>query len=110
MMPSISLAMSGLFPLPSPYHSSFILLLIGILTPLLGGLALRKKENTGAISLTLYLAFAAALIVVGIIFGIGDFVTENNLSMWFRIWAVVTLPAFALLCLAVRMRLPVDIE
>jgi|TARA_Y100000310_G_scaffold332997_2_gene409651 hypothetical protein len=109
-MPSISIAMSGIFPLPSPYHSSFILLLIGMLTPLLGGLALRKLEHTGAICLTLYLAFAASLIVLAIIFGIGSLVTENNLGLWFRMWAVVSLPTFALLCMAVRIRLPVDTQ
>jgi hypothetical membrane protein len=105
-MPSISLMMSALFPLPSPYHSSFVLLLIGMLTPLLGGLALRKLENTVAISLTLYLAFVVAVIVVGIIFGIGDLITEDNVGLWIRIWAVVSLPTSAILCLAVRAKLP----
>ena len=105
-MPSISLGMSGLFPLPSPYHSSFILLLAGVLTPALGGLALRRMPETSAITRTLYLSFAAALIVVGILFGIGELVTDENLGLWLRIWAAVTLPAFGILCLAVKQRLP----
>ena len=77
-----------------------------MLTPLLGGLALRKLENTVAISLTLYLAFVVAVIVVGIIFGIGDLITEDNVGLWIRIWAVVSLPTSAILCLAVRAKLP----
>ena len=105
-MPSISLGMSGLFPLPSPYHSSFMLLLGGMLTPVLGGLALRRLPETSAITLVLNLSFAAALIVVGILFGIGELVTDENLGLWLRIWAAVTLPAFGILCLAVKQRLP----
>lgn len=104
-MPSISLGMSGLFPLPSPYHSSFVLLLAGILTPLLGALCLRKVSGTGVMTLILFLAFAAALIVLAILFGLGGLVSEENVGLWLRIWAVVSLPPVGLLCWEVRRRL-----
>jgi hypothetical protein len=104
-MPSISIAMSGLFPLPSPYHSSFLLLLAGIFTPLVGALALRKFPSTRTARFVLYVAFAAALVVVGILFGIGGLVTVDNLGFWFRIWAIVSLPTLGMLCIVVRRRL-----
>jgi len=104
-MPSVSLVQSGLFPLPSPYHASFILLLVGVVTPVVGALALRRLPSTGPIRVTLCLAFAASLIVVGIIFGIGGLVTEDNLGLWLRVWAAVSLPTIGILCFVVRKRL-----
>ncbi len=104
-LPSVSLLISGLFPLPSPYHSSLVLLLIGILTPLLGALSLRKLADTTAVCVTLYLAFIAAVAVVGIILGIGNLISEDNVGLWIRIWAGVSFPAIAILCIAVRTRL-----
>ena len=104
-MPSLSLVQSGFFPLPSPHHSSFILLLVGVLTPMVGAFALRRLPSTGPIRLTLYLAFAASLLVLGIIFGFGGLVTEANLGLWLRVWAAVSLPTIGILCFAVRKRL-----
>ena len=104
-MPSLSLIQSGLFPLPSPHHSTFILLLVGVLTPFVGAVALRKLSGTDAARWTLYVAFLASLIVVGIIFGIGGLVTEANLGLWLRIWAAISLPTLAIACFVVRRRL-----
>jgi ABC-type multidrug transport system permease subunit len=61
--------------------------------------------ETKAIRLTLNLSFVVALIVVAVLFGIGDLVTNENLGLWLRFWALVTLPAFGLLCLTVHSRL-----
>ena len=105
-MPAVSLIISALFPLPSPHHSSFLLLLMGNLTPLLGGIALRKLESSTVTRWILYLAFVTALIVISIIFGVGNIINEDNLGFWLRIWAAVSLPTVAVVCLAVRMRLP----
>ena len=113
-MPSLSIVISGVFPLPSPYHSSFLLLIAGIFTPMVGSLALRNLPSTGPIRLTLLAAFAGTLVVLGILLGIGDLVTEDNLGLWFRIWAAVSLPAMGFLCFAVRDRLttitPMDLR
>jgi hypothetical membrane protein len=104
-MPSISIIISGLFPLPSPYHSSFVLLLVGVFTPMVGALALRKFPSTGTARFVLYVAFAAALVVVGILFGVGGLVSVDSLGFWFRIWAIVSLPTLGMLCIVVRRRL-----
>lgn len=101
-MPSISLAMSGLFPLPSPYHSSFVLLLAGIFTPLFGGFALRKVSGTGGTQLFLFLAFGAALLVLAFIFGLGGLVTNDTVGLWLRIWALVSFTPVGGLCWTVR--------
>lgn len=101
-MPSISLGMSGLFPLPSPYHSSFVLLVAGIFTPLLAGLALRRVDGTEGMRLFLFLAFGAALLVLAFIFGLGGLVTNDNIGLWLRIWALVSFIPVGVLCWKVR--------
>ena len=104
-MPSLSLMQSGVFPLPSPYHSTFVLLLAGVLTPFVGAMALRALPGTAAVRWTLYAAFVASLIVVSFFFGVGGVVTEANLGLWLRIWAAISLPTLAILCFVIRKRL-----
>lgn len=104
-MPSLSLVQSGVFPLPSPHHSTFLLLLIGVFTPFVGAVALRTLPGTGAVRWTLYAAFVASLIVVSFFFGVGGVVTETTLGLWLRIWAAISLPTLAILCGVVRRRL-----
>jgi hypothetical protein len=104
---AVSFAMSGIFPLPSPYHSSMVLLIIGNLTPLLAGLSFRKLDNSTAITLALYGAFFFAIAVVAVILGLGNFITDDNVGLWLRIWAAVLLPTVSLLYIVVSRRLPV---
>lgn len=104
-MPSISLGMSGLFPLPSPWHSSFELLLAGILTPLLGAIALSKVPGTAMTRAALVVSFAGALMVLAALFGAGGLVSEENVGLWLRLWAVASMPAVGLLCWTVRSRI-----
>lgn len=96
-MPSLSLMQSGVFPLPSPHHSTFVLLLMGV--------QLRALPGTAAVRWTLYAAFVASLIVVSFFFGVGGVVTEANLGLWLRIWAAISLPTLAILCFVIRKRL-----
>jgi len=103
--PALSLGMSGLFPLPSPYHSNFYMLVLGILTPLFGALTLRGVARTGPLRAMLLFAFGAALVLVAILFGLGGLVSEDNLGLWLRIWAAISLPPVGLLCWAVRQRI-----
>jgi hypothetical protein len=72
---------------------------------MVGALALRRVPSTGPIRLALHLAFAAALLVVGIMLGIGGLVTEANLGLWLRVWAAVSLPTIGILCFVVRKNL-----
>ena len=105
-LPAVSLAISGLFPLPSPYHSTLVLLLAGNLTPLIGGLALRRVSGTLATRYVLYLAFVLGIVVVGIVLGAGNLVTNENIGLWIRIWAAVTMPSYGFLCYMVWLRVP----
>ena len=103
-MPSISIGQSGIFPLPSPYHSNILLLIAGMLTPLLGAIALRRAD-TPVVRLILAMSFLLGLAVVVLLFGVGGIVTVENVGLWLRVWAAVTLPAIGLLCYTVRNKL-----
>lgn len=104
-MPSLSIGQSGIFPLPSPHHTNLLFLLAGMLAPLLGAVALRQAE-TPAVRVALLLSFVLGMSIVVCFFGVGGVVTEENVGLWLRIWAAVTLPAIGLLCYTVRIKLP----
>lgn len=102
--PSLTVVMSGAFPMPSPYHSNIFLLMAGIFAPLFGAFAIRELPNTQLIRRYLLLAFVAGLLLVPILFGIGGLLTEDNVGLWLRIWAGVSLPPVGVLCWVVRQR------
>ena len=94
----ISLAMAGLFLLPSPLHHGFGLTLAGLLTPLLGALAWRRIGGAGAFPGVLMLAFIACMALLAINLGAGGLIARTNAGLWPRALAVVCFPSIGLLC------------
>ena len=105
VLPSVIMVMSGLFPLPSPWHANFHILLTGNLVPLFGALALRAMPNAATIRLLLIVGFGVNMGITGVLFGIGDLVNEGNLGLWLRLWVAAMLPQIGFLCWVVRSRL-----
>jgi hypothetical membrane protein len=92
----VSLAMSGLFPLPDPLHYGFGLSAAGLLTPLFGALALRRRG--GAVAWVLSVAFVAGVLLLAINLGAGGLVSASNVGLWLRALALACFPAIGLLC------------
>lgn len=103
--PMASQAMSGIFPIPSPWHANFYMLLAGNLVPLFGAMALRTAPDTAAIRRLLFIGFGVNVGITAVLFGIGDLVTEANLGLWLRIWAAALLSLVGYLSWAVRSRM-----
>ena len=88
---ALGLAEAGLFPLPSPYHEAFGFSLFGAFTPLLGAFALLRARDDQRAVVTLFVAFAAIVVLFAILNGLGGIATDANAGVWVRI---IALPAF----------------
>lgn len=102
---SANMILSGVFPLPSPYHSLLELLLLGVFVPLFGAFALRKSSNSPVPAAIMFVAFLMNFILFALMLGVGGVVNENNVGLWIRLWAFVLLPSIGYLCWVVRRRL-----
>lgn len=102
---SVNMILSGVFPLPSPYHSLLELLLPSVFVSLFGAIALRKPSNSPMPAIIMFVAFIMNFILFGIMLGIGDIANEDNVGLWIRLWAAVLLPSIGYLCWVVRRRL-----
>jgi len=100
----INMLMSGLFPLPHPWHSNLLLVLAGVFVPLFGALVMQKALDKGA-SMILWLSFVVAVIFTAPLLGFGGCVTEGNLGLWLRLWAVALLFPIGYLCWSIRGKL-----
>jgi hypothetical protein len=102
---AFAFVMNGVFPLPDPLHYAFNILLPGLLTPLLGALAL-WKARAPLTQIALLLAFAGVIAIFAMMSGAGDLVDETNIGLWVRIAAVVFFGSLALLSWTVLRKLP----
>ena len=92
LLASSGLAMSGLFPLPSPLHYGFGLTTAGILIPVAGAVALWRTGTSRVPAVLLLVTFVLALVMIA---------TGVPLAP-----GVVMLISVALLCFVVRNRAP----
>lgn len=103
--PNITFVTSGLWPLPHPWHSSVILLLLGFFSPLLAVLALRPVDGTRSVKVVLGLCFVSILIVFN---GLGGLSAPDLAGLRWRLIALLLLGSFALLCWTVRSRVSLN--
>ena len=80
-----AMVMGGWFPMPDDRHGGFGLGLAAPLVPLFALLAIRRVPDAGAMRAFLALIFAGQLVLLAIMFGVGELVTRANVGLWQRI-------------------------
>ena len=103
-MLAVSVAMSGLFPLPNPLRYGFNLILAGVLTPLLGSLALRHAPRIAVAQWIMFAGFTSSVVVLAVALGLGGIANDHNIGLWLRLVALVSFSSIAFLCWVVRHR------
>lgn len=102
----ISMVMAGMFPIPDERHGAFGLGLAGLLIPLLVYLAIRRVPGSRTMQLFLLAVFVLTVVMMAIMFGVGQLVTRANVGIWQRLNSLVTFPWFAVLGVWLARRLP----
>lgn len=100
--PYLTLVTSGLFPLPSPWHANFLLVLAANFAPVFGAVAVFATPIAASVRLMLVLGFVVGLVVFAMAIGVGELVVEENRGLFWRAWAAVLMPLLAALCWSVR--------
>jgi hypothetical membrane protein len=80
-----SMIMGGLFPMPDERHGAFGLGLVAPLIPLFVLLALGSVKAAGAMRVFLGLVFAGSAVMLAIMFGVGELVTQANVGLYQRL-------------------------
>lgn len=93
----VAMVMGGLFPMPDERHGAFGLGLAAPLIPLFTLLALRPVEDSRGIRIFLALVFAASVVMLAIMFGVGELVTRANVGLYQRLNTAASIPWFAVL-------------
>jgi hypothetical protein len=83
--------------MPDDRHGAFGLSLVGPLIPLFVLLALRPAEDSRGIQAFLAIIFAASVIMLSIMFGVGELVTRANVGIYQRLNTAASIPWFAVL-------------
>lgn len=91
-----SMVMGGLFPMPDERHGAFGLGLVAPLIPLFVLLALGSVKAAGAMRLFLGLVFAGSVVMLAIMFGVGELVTQANVGLYQRLNSGISILWFAL--------------
>ena len=91
------MVLGGMFPMPDARHGAFGIGLAGPLVPLFALLALRSVPDASAMKLFLIFIFAGSVIVLAIMFGLGQLVTRQNVGIWQRINSGISIPWLSLL-------------
>ena len=99
-----AMVMGGLFPMPDDRHGAFGLGLVGPLIPLFVLLALRPIEDSRGVQVFLAIIFVASVVMLAIMFGVGDLVTRANVGLYQRLNSGASTPWFAVLGLWLLMR------
>ena len=92
-----AMVMGGWFPMPDYRHGGFGLGLAAPLVPLFVLLALRRLPDAAAMRIFLALVFVAQLVLLAIMFGVGELVTRANVGLWQRANSAVGIPWLAVL-------------
>ena len=93
----VAMVMGGLFPMPDERHGAFGLGLVGPLIPLLVLMALRPVEGSSAMRLFLAIVFVASVVMLAIMFGVGELVTRANVGLYQRLNTAASIPWFSVL-------------
>ena len=93
----IAMVMGGMFPMPNELHGGFGLGLAGPLIPLFVLFAIRRVDNAGEMQLFLGFVFLASLVMLAIMFGIGELVTSANVGLYQRLNSVASIAWLAVL-------------
>ena len=105
IMPSINLMLSGINPLPHPYHSFLEIIFPAFFAPLFAALIAKRLIGSIAIVNILMIGFVANIIIFAGIPGFGNYVAEDYLGLWLRIWSIITMLSMGYMCWIVRERL-----
>jgi hypothetical membrane protein len=97
----VSMLMAGAFPLPNPLHYGFNIILLALLTPLFGALALK---GGGADRWIVLAGFVAGLSLLAINAGVGGVASASNIGWIVRAHGAVAMLTFAYLCWAALRR------
>ena len=92
-----AMVMGGMFPIPDDRHGGFGLGLAGPLVPLFTLLALRTVPDSRGMKLFLGFIFVGSVVLLAIMFGVGELVTRRNVGIWQRINSGMSIPWFAVL-------------
>jgi hypothetical protein len=93
----VAMVMGGLFPMPDDRHGGFGLGLAGPLIPLFTLLALRPVPDARGMKLFIGFVLVGSVILLAIMFGVGELVTRRNVGIWQRINSGMSIPWFAVL-------------
>ena len=94
----ISMMSYGVFPMPDPRHHSLdMLLILSMLTPLFGALALK---DSGADRWIVLAGFAGILAMIALNAGFGGIANETNIGWIVRAHGAIAFATFAYLCWA----------
>jgi len=103
-----AMVMGGMFPIPDDRHGGFGLGLAGPLVPLFTLLAVRSVPDSRGMKLFLGLIFVGSVILLAIMFGLGELVTRRNVGIWQRINSGFSIPWFAVLGYWLLRRTPAE--
>lgn len=93
----VAMVMGGMFPMPNELHGGFGLGLAAPLIPLFVLLAIRRADDDGLMQLFLGFVFLASLVMLAIMFGVGELVTRANVGLYQRLNTGASIPWFAVL-------------
>ncbi len=91
----VAMVMGGLFPMPDERHGAFGLGLVAPLIPFFVLLALRPVADTRGIRTFLAIVCAASVVILAIMFGVGELVTRANVGLYQRLNSGVSIGWFA---------------
>ena len=101
----VSMVMGGTFPMPDDRHGGFGLGLAGPLVPLFALLAIRRVPDSKGIQVFLGVVFIASVVMLAIMFGVGQLVTRANVGIYQRFNTGASIPWLAILGLWLWIRL-----
>ena len=98
------MVMGGWFPMPDERHGGFGLVLAGPLVPLFTLLALRSVPKAGTIRVFLLVVLVGQIVLLAIMFGVGELVTRANVGIWQRVNSAFGIPWLAVIGLWLLFR------
>lgn len=93
-LPALSLVVAAVFPLPSPHHLAFNIVLAGLLIPPLAAWTLWREDRRWAT----ILAAVAIVELVAIAAGLGGQMTAANAGWWIRALGLIMFGSAAVAC------------
>ena len=93
----VAMVMGGWFPMPDDRHGAFGLGLAAPLLPLFTLVALWRAPDAGAMRAFLAIVFVGQVVLLAIMFGVGELVTRANVGIWQRINSGFGIPWLAVL-------------